>query len=162
MAHPTRDVPRITADGFAELVRQYMRDYPELNRLLASEEHGNGVIKVCMALAIDYFNTKGHPSSYTLADFPSLSLLMDLTCIELMKSVLYLKMRNLLAYSDGGFQVDPEANIRSYEQALDRLRRVAEVQLDNLKVACNILPNFGTSVSSEYGVLSGWLAPSTT
>jgi hypothetical protein len=73
-----------------------------------------------------------------------------------LESVILLKARNNLSYSDGGFQVNNEGNVALYEGILQRMRASANALLDNVKVSVNIMQNFGDSVSSEYAWLSGW------
>ena len=153
----TDTVPRLDIDTFREMVRSYMRDYPELNRLLDGQETGDRLLDTCIMLGVDYFNVNHAPTTITLATFPSLKLLLLLTVCEVLESVMLLKARNSLVYSDSGFNVNNEGNIALYQGLLQAFRAQSEVLLDRVKVSLNIMQNFGSSVSSEYSVLSGWV-----
>ena len=153
----TDAVPRPNVETIREMVRAYMRDHSELNRLLSGQETGDRLLDTCIMMAVDYFNTSHAPISATVSSFPSLKLLVMLTICEVLESVMLLKARNNLVYSDSGFTVNNEANIQLYESLLNRFRAHAEAMMDRLKVSLNIMQSFGTDVSSEYGVLSGWV-----
>ena len=150
------DVPRLSPDNFVEIVRTWLRDHAELNRLLSGEETGPRLVATCVAKAIDYYNTSGPPVTATLETFPSLSLLMDLTAIEVLQSAIFIKARNYLLYNDGA-TINVEANIELYERIINRLRAVADRQLDSVKVSVNIMGAFGDGVPSEYAWINGWL-----
>lgn len=151
-------VPTPTLENIGQLVRDYMRDHAALNRLIVGQETGPRLLALCVAKAMDYANNRHARLSFTLATFPSLSLLIDLTVIEVLESVVLLKARNFLSYSDGGFTVDNEGNLVHYERVIARLRQKAESLLDDVKLSANIAGAWGTGVGSEYSWLSGWTA----
>jgi hypothetical protein len=154
------DVPQITRKNIVQIVRQWIRDHAELNRLLAGQETGDKLIATCVAKALDRYNNYGPPVPTTLEEFPSLSLLMDLTVCEILSSVILVKIRNSLTYSDGA-TVNTEGNVELYERALARMQILVERQMGETKVTQNVMAALGGStgrVSSEYGQLSGWIA----
>ena len=49
--------PPLTDDQFVEEVRGYIRDFPELNRIIRGAETSNRMMKYCIVLALDEWNT---------------------------------------------------------------------------------------------------------
>ena len=155
--------PDIPADlsRFAQEVRIYMRDHPEVNELIDGEESGVRLVLLCMAMAISRYNMR--PPLLGMADFatfPSRALLIDGTAIELLKSAQFLLARNSLLYQDGGVTVgDVELRWDKYEKMIQRLLTTWLSEVDRLKVAMNIDSALGSGipvgVASEYYWLSG-------
>ena len=140
-------------------VRTRMRDFPELNRLIEGHETSDREIALAMMEAIDDFNTTPPLiESYGIENFPSVSLLIRGTIINVIESVGLLQTRNQMTYSDGqGVQVSISDKtpmlmnwlnlfINQYEQKKLRLKKAL-----NLKGALN-----GSGVSSEYKFLDGY------
>ena len=141
------------------LVRAKMRDYPELNRLIEGHETSDREIAFAIVEAIDDFNTTPPLiSPSTLENFPSMSLLIRGTIINILESIGLLQTRNHMQYSDGqgvsvsvsdkGPQLANWINMfaRTYEQKKFRLK-----QAINLGSALN-----GSGVSSEYVLVNGF------
>ena len=148
--------PALTQKQFTSEVRGFIRDFPELNRLILGEESSNRMIDYCTWLALDEWNTTPPLSANTVATFPSRFLLLRLTIIHLLTSVGLLKSRNRLAYNDGGFSVDAEAQDDRYMRWVQWFRNEIATPMRNLKVALNIAGAWGGGVSSEYAALSGY------
>ncbi len=53
----------LTFENFAQEVREFIRDFPELNRLISGEETSNRLITYCAHLAVDRYNTNAAPHS---------------------------------------------------------------------------------------------------
>ena len=100
---PGFDVP---VQQLINTVRLYLRDYPELNRLIRGVEHSDRMIAWAIADAIDDWNsTPPLIPPAQLTNFPSKSLLLRGAVISLLESIGLLMTRNHLTFSDGGIQV---------------------------------------------------------
>ena len=137
-------------DSFIQTVRTYLRDYPELNRLIKGVENTNRQIVWAMADALDDFNTTPPFTSHGLGSFPSASLLLRGTVISLLESVGLLQTRNHLSFSDGGLQVGINDKTPYIQSWLQLLKNSYEEKKKLLKVAYNIENGWGGGVFSEY------------
>ena len=146
----------LTMDQFISEVRSYLRDFSELNQLIAGEETSDRMIQYCICLAIDEFNVLPPLSGYNVADFPSRSILLHLTVCHILTSVGILKSRNRLTYSDSGFTVDTETQDDRYARWITLIRSQLNAQIRQLKTALNIADGYGASLGSEYGWIHGW------
>lgn len=146
----------ITSDGFVQEVREFIRDFPELNRLTQGYEHSPRMIKMCMDLAIDEWNTTPPLDSRSAESFPSRVVLLYLTIFHLLFSVNLLRARNALPYSDGGFSVSLENTEQLYKQTMGMLRGYVDPKIRDLKTAINIAGGWGSSLGSDYGWQNGW------
>ncbi len=149
----------LTEDQFAGEVRGFIRDFPELNRLISGEESSDRMIRYCAMIAVDEWNITPPLSSHSVATFPSRSVLLHLTVIHLLTSVGILKSRNSFAYSDGGFQVQTEEQDTRYQRWIQMFRSMGPASgkaIKDFKVALNIEGGWGSGVGSEYGWIHGW------
>src|SRR4051812_21877968 len=99
-----------------EEVQEFIRDKPELNRLLSDQEFNPSVIKVAMDLAISAYNMMPPISLVNIVTFPSRALLMEGTLAKLYRGQAALKARNTMNYSDGGLQIPVEEQFPYYFQ----------------------------------------------
>jgi hypothetical protein len=145
---------------FIDTVRAFMRDYPELNRLIQGEEHSNRLIAWAIADAIDDFNTTPPMMSFGLTNFPSKHLLLRGTVINLLQSIGLLMTRNQLTFSDGGIQVGISDKTPLIQSWIQMFTNSYEEKKKNLKVAINIENGWGSGLHSEYlwtnGFYGGW------
>ena len=151
--------PPLTADQFAGEVRGFVRDFPELNRLISGEESSNRMIRYCCELAIDEWNTTPPLSGHAITNFPSRVILLHLTMIHLLTSVGILKSRNSFAYSDGGFTVQTDEHDTRYQRWIQFFRSTGPASrhaIQQLKISLNIQGGWDAGVGSEYGWLHGW------
>ena len=146
----------MSEDQFASEVRSYVRDFPELNRLITGEETSNRMIKYCIWLALDEWNVTPPLSGNSISDFPSRLILLQLVLVHLLTSVGILKSRNRMNYNDGGFTVEPESQDDRYFRWIQLIRSQVEPKISRLKLALNIAGGWDAGVSSEYGWLHGW------
>jgi hypothetical protein len=143
--------------NFVPEVRAYIRDFPELNRLISGEETSNRLIEYCVHLAIDEYNTTPPlTGSHSIANFPSRVILLHLTIIHILTSVGILHSRNRFSYNDGGFSVETEQQESLYQRWIQLLRSQTAPRLQALKVAKNIEGGWGAGLGSEYGWIHGW------
>lgn len=154
MAKPK--TPPLTMDQFVAEVRAYIRDFPELNRIIRGAETSNRMMQYCVILALDEWNTTPPLASTSLSTFPSRSILLQLTICHILMSVGLLKSRNKLPYSDGGFSVDTETQDESYQRWISLIRAQLNPRITQLKISLNIAGGWGASVSSEYAWINSW------
>jgi hypothetical protein len=150
------DPAMLALEQFKSEVRGYIRDFPELNRLIVGEESSDRMIQYCVFLALDDYNTTPPLSSNTVADFPSRVILLQLTLVHLLTSVAILKTRNRFVYNDGGFSVQTEEQDGAYLQMAALLRSQVDPKVMRLKVALNIAGGYGASLPSEYAWINSW------
>jgi len=147
----------LTYGNFVPEVRAYIRDFPELNRLISGEETSSRLIEYCVHLAIDEYNTTPPlTGAHLISNFPSRVILLHLTIIHILISVGILHSRNRFSYNDGGFSVETEQQEGLYQRWIQLLRSQTAPQMQALKVAKNIEGGWGAGVGSEYGWIHGW------
>lgn len=137
-------------NAFVQQVRTYLRDYPELNRLIAGEESSNRQIVWAIMDALDDFNSTPPFTGFSLANFPSKSLLLRATVIGLLESIGLLQTRNQLSFSDGGIQVGINDKTPYIQAWLQLLSNKYEEKKMKLKVAYNIESGWDGGIFSEY------------
>lgn len=154
----SKEIPQKLLSTIA-LVRAKLRDFPELNRLIEGRETSDREIAFGIMEAIDDFNTTPPLiGNYNIENFPSTSLLIRGTIINVLESVGLLQTRNQMSYSDGqgvGVGISDKTPLLlnwiqlyqgQYEQKKFRLK-----QAINLNGALN-----GGGVPSEYVLINGY------
>lgn len=130
-----------TFQSFVQMVRLYLRDIPELNRLIAGEESSDRMIAWAVLDAIDTFNGTPHFTQMSLEDLLAKnqrSLLLRMTVVALLESVGLLQTRNHLNYSDGGINVGVNDKTPLIMNWLQYYKSFTEQKLQHVKVAINI------------------------
>lgn len=141
-----------------QVVRQKMRDYEQLNRLVEGREHSNRDVAAAMYLALNDWNTAPPLlEKVTLVSHPAKHLLIDRTIIELLLSAAILMTRNHMNYSDAqGTRVGVSDKAPQYLQLVQLLMQKYEAARLQTKQAINLNDAIdGTSVSSEYVTING-------
>jgi len=143
---------------FVMQVRQYMRDFPELNRLIDGEESSDRMIAWAAIDALDDINnTPPLIGAYTIESFPYRSLLLRGTVIAVLESVGLLQTRNQINYNDGGIQVSASDKAPMIMQWINMLRGTYEQKKQQYKIAVNISTAFeGSAILSDYYFLGGY------
>lgn len=147
---------------FIDSVRIYIRDYPELNRLVAGEESSNRQLAWAAIDAIEDFN--GAPpiiGMYTFSDLiyrGQAALLRRGTILNTLINVGLLQTRNHLPFSDGGLNVAVSDKTPLLQSWINIFQRQWEMGRDKVKIAWNIENFFGSGsgTHSEYFALSGY------
>lgn len=150
-----------TAMGQAvAMVRMFMRDYPELNRLIEGEESSPRMVAWAVLDTIDDFNsTPPLIGQFSVVNFPSKSLLRIGAVAHLMESISILATRNFISFSDGGTSVSFTANLPHIMNLMQMFRNQWEQKVLRLKVAQNISQGFGAGVHSDYVLGSSGYGP---
>jgi hypothetical protein len=141
------------------MVRSKMRDYPELNRLVAGQETSDRQIAMALLEAIDDFNTTPPLiEGVTLDTYPSVSLLVNGTLIFVLQSVGLLQTRNMMNYSDGqGVQTGVNDKAPMLMQWIQLFTGQYEQKKMRLKQAMNLNGALnGGGVPSEYAIINGY------
>lgn len=158
MAAVLEGIPGVsdTTKNFVQMVRLFMRDYAELNRLIAGEETSDRQIAWSVLDAVSDFNGTPHLTNYTLEQLLERqlhSLMLRLTVCAVLESVGLLQTRNHFNYSTGGINVGVNDKTPLIHQWLQYFRGMTELRVQRVKVALNIEAILGPNnvgIHSEY------------
>lgn len=134
--------------AFVQMVRLYLRDFEELNRLIAGEESTDRMIAWAVLDALSNFNGTPHFTQASLEELLALNqqhLLLRMTVEALIESVGLLQTRNHLNYSDGGINVGVNDKTPLLMNWLQYYRSYTEQLKQRVKVAMNINSILGPS-----------------
>jgi hypothetical protein len=149
MSQPFRD--------FVQMVRLYMRDFPELNRLVAGEESSDRQIAWAVMDALADFNgTPPFIGNFTLESLlgsQQHALLLRMTVITVIESVGLLQTRNHLNYSNGGITVGVNDKTPMLMNWLQYFKATTEQMKQRVKVAFNIGSILGPQNSGVHSEL---------
>lgn len=148
-------------DSFVQTVRFFLRDYPELNRLVKGEEHSNRMIAFAvMDFLSDFAGTPPFLGYFTIEDLCHMhmqSFAVRGTAITLLQSVGMLQTRNQLSFSDGGISVGISDKSPLLMQWIRDFQNKYEQQKTQIKISLNISQLFGSiGTHSEYFFVNGW------
>jgi hypothetical protein len=146
-----------TLKSFVQTVRLYLRDFAELNRLIAGEESSDRMIMWAVLDAMSNFNGTPHLTNISFEDLLGRNqghLLLRMTVEALIESVGLLQTRNHLNYSDGGINVGVNDKTPLLMNWLQYYRSYTEQLKQRVKVALNIEGILGPSHSGVFSELS--------
>lgn len=137
------------------LLRLFLNDTPELNRLIRKQESDDSHLDLALSLAVDDFNiTTPLLASYQVHNFPSLYMMIYGATIQVLRSAGILQSRNELAYSSGGVSVRIFDKTQNYQSWIAQFVADYERKKQNYKIALNIGAALGGGVASEYSILT--------
>lgn len=141
---------------FVQVVRDYHRDHPELNRLIAGQETNNRIVAWSVLDAISLYN--GTPpitmdTLETLLNRQQHYLLLRLTTITILESVGMLQTRNHINYSNGGINVGVNDKTPLIMGWLRYFRSFSDQLMTRVKVAQNIDSILGPGNSGVHSEL---------
>ena len=137
------------------LLRLFLNDTPELNRLIRTEESDDPKLDLAIALAVDDFNvTPPLLQNYVVENYPSLYLLIYGASIQTLRSAGILQSRNELVYSSGGVSVRIFDKTQHYQSWIAQFVAEYERKKQNYKMALNISNAMAGGVPSEYSILN--------
>lgn len=160
------NIPGVTAvfSQFVAQTRLYMRDFAELNRLVAGEESDDRIIAFCVLEAISDFTSEPPPlGQYTFEVFIEkgwVHMLRIGTICKVIETVGLLQTRNHLPFSDGGMNVavsDKTPLLQSWMQLFCGKWENWKVKVKVAENIAGILDERG-GVSSEYFAVNGYFA----
>lgn len=138
------------------LLRLFLNDTPELNRLIRRYESDDEKLDLALLLTVNDFNiTPPLLQNYTISNFPSLYLLIYGATINVLRSAGLLQSRNELAYSSGGVSVRIFDKTQLYQSWIAQFVAEYERKKQNYKLSLNINSTLGAGgVASEYSILN--------
>jgi hypothetical protein len=147
---------------FVSTIRLFLRDFPELNRLVAGEESSDRMIAWAIIDAIEDFN--GSPPMLGTYTFTNLlengqaSLLRKGAILNLLYSVGMLQTRNHLPFSDGGLNVSVSDKTPLLQSWIQLYQQQWDAGKQRVKTQWNIEALLGSPAGShtEYFALSGY------
>lgn len=160
-------IPGVTQStrDFVQMVRGYLRDHPELNRLVAGEESSDRQIAWAVLDALSDFNgTPPFLGPFSLEDLllkNQHALLLRMTTTTLLESVGLLQTRNHINYSNGGISVGVNDKTPLIMNWLKYFKSTTEQMKQRVKVSLNIEGILGpsnTGVNSEYWAVNATYA----
>jgi len=145
-----------TMRNFVQDVRLYMRDLPELNRIVRGEESSDRQIAWSILDALSDFNGTPHFTSMSLEEMlmrNQHALLRRMTVISLIESVALLQIRNHINYSTGGINVGVNDKAPLLLSWLQYYKSYTDQLKQRVKVALNIEGILGPSNSGVHSEL---------
>jgi hypothetical protein len=152
-ALPDIDDPGINM--IAEYTRMYLRDYPELNRLTEGYDHSPRHIKWAVIDTLsDWASTPPFIGQNLglIIERNLIGLFCRGVAINLMESLGILHMRNYLAYSDGGVNVQTE-NPQMIQAWLGMMKSEYEQKKQRVLIALNLENALGLQTSGLHSEL---------
>lgn len=143
------------AEEARKLLRLFLNDTPELNRLIRRQESTDAKLDLAMRLAIDDYNiTPPMLGDVGIANYPSLFLLIYGSSIQVLRSAGLLHSRNELVYSSGGVSVRIFDKTQLYQSWIAQFVAEYERKKATYKIAQNVNGSLAAGVSSEYSLLN--------
>jgi len=133
------------------LLRLFLNDTPELNRLIRREESDDAKLDLAIRLAIDDYNITAPPlTPSTIVNFPSIWLLIYGSVIQVLRSNGLLQSRNELVYSSGGVSVRIFDKTQLYQSWIAQFFADYETKKKHFKISLNVTD----AMLSQIGVFS--------
>ena len=135
------------------LLRLFLNDTPELNRLIRRQESNDEKLDLAIRLAIDDYNITAPPlAGVTVGNFPSIWLLIYGSVIQVLRSNGLLQSRNELVYSSGGVSVRIFDKTQLYQSWIAQFFADYETKKKHFKISSNVTSAMlaGIGVNSEY------------
>lgn len=146
-------------DKARKYLRLFLNDTPELNLLLKDYETPPERIEFCIEMAISDWNvTAPIFRPITIAQYPSLYLLMHGAAIQALIGAGLFQTRNSLAYSSGGSSFQRFGKANEYLAWIQNFRAEYEAKKKEFKVSKNIAQGWGgaNGLFSDYYYLAFW------
>lgn len=154
MATTTGTLAEQKQEEARNLLRLFLNDTAELNRLIRVEESPDPKLDLAIALAISDFNsTPPLLGDVTITNYPSLFMMIYGATIQVLRSAGLLQSRNELVYSSGGVSVRIFDKTQLYQSWIAQFSAEYERKKQNYKIALNINGAMAGGVGSEYGIL---------
>lgn len=152
-----------TLAEFVQEVRQFIRDFPELNRLVSGEETSDRMIAWAVIDTLDDINnTPPLIGTWRVENFPYRHLLVRGTVITILESVGLLQTRNQLNFNDGGVNVAVSDKAPLIMNWLSMFKTTYEDKKLKWKISKNISGALtGSGVASDYYFLGGYYSGET-
>ena len=139
---PVVATPVVSSALTSEKVREFMRDYSNMNPLLDDVEFSDKEINSAIDRAVDHANVIGRPTGYTKERFPNTYVLLLGTCSFLLKSEAFRQLRNQATYQDGNIQ---PVGIDDKQQLYSSLSQALSSEFNQLMMSIKISANMRAS-----------------
>lgn len=131
-------------------LRLFLRDTPELNRLILDYESDEELLTFAIEMAIsDWNSTTPVLGSTNIGNYPSLYLLMHGSVIQILKTQGLYQARNELNYSAGGSSFIRSNKSNYYLTWMTTFANEYAIKVRNLKIQRNVARGWG-GAHSEY------------
>lgn len=130
-------------------VRNYLRDFPQLNRLIQGEETTDFQLRWHIAEVLDDFSTTPPPLGFFTVSSVPRSILLKGVVAEVLKSAAILNLRNSLAYTDGSVSV----NLDKHQELL-RVSQMFSSEYESKVLAYKVSLNLRRALGRVDGVPS--------
>ncbi len=131
--------------------RMFLMDNEEMNRLLRRKEIDDDRLDMAIELTISDWNTTTPViGKTTIANFPSLYLLIHGAAIQCLKMAGLYQSRNELTYSSGGSSFVRANKTPYYQSWIQNFASEYEAKKLNLKIQKNVESMYGDGFFSEY------------
>jgi len=141
---------RKTEDELVKLVRSFIGDTPEENRLVPDKELSDDKIRLALAMTLDTYNNTPPYENVSYLNFPSLTLIIHGAVIQCLIMAGILQSRNYLQFNDGGISEVVSDRAAVYQSWIGNVIGAYREELSNIKISLNMERNFGV-IASPYG-----------
>lgn len=150
MEHPQSERATRRFEKAKKYLRLFLRDTPQLNRIIRKEESNDELLTFAIDMALDDWSTTSPVmGNVTIENYPSLYLLMHAATITILKSQGIYQARNELQYNTGGSTFTRFNKSNYYQSWMTNFANEYEMKKRNLKIQQNINRGWG-GVNSEY------------
>jgi hypothetical protein len=137
-------------DELVGLVRSFLGDRPEENRLIPDYEVSDDKIKLALEMTLDQYNNTPPFERVTFERLPSLTLIIHGTAIQCLVMAGIVQSRNTLNFTDGGIPQVVAGKSQEYQSWIANLLGAYREEMLSIKTSLNMERNFGV-VGSPYG-----------
>lgn len=143
-----------TKQQYVGMLRKFLRDVDELNKLLDRKESSDNQLELALDMALDDWNfTPPLLNTLDYTNFLSPNMLIRGAAIQILTSAGILYSRSKLDYSDGGITVRVSDQAAEYMAWLNMIINDYERKKLEIKKAYNIAAGWG-GVYSEYSQIN--------
>ena len=138
---PVTATPVVASSLTSDRVREFMRDYSNMNPLLDDVEFSDAEITSAINRAVDHANVIGRPTGYTVDRFPNQYVLLLGASSFLLKSEAFRQLRNQATYQDGNIQ---PVGIDDKQQLYSSLSNALSAEFNQLVMSIKVAANMAT------------------
>jgi hypothetical protein len=132
-------------------LRYFLMDSEDMNRLIRGKELEDDRLEFAIEMCISDWNTTTPLlGKVTIANFPSLYLLIHGSAVQCLKMAGLYQSRNELTYSAGGSSFVRANKTPYYQSWIQNFSSEYEAKKLNMKIAQNIESCYGEGFFSEY------------
>lgn len=136
---PVIATPVKTSSRQVESLRQFMRDYVDMNPLHDDVEFSDEELEVALSQACLHANAIGRPTNYNVSSFPNAYVLNIGAVSHLQKSEAMRQLRNQASFQDGNIQgVGIDDKSSGYLQLAQMMQQEFTQHVQNLKITSNL------------------------